>query len=224
MQRLACIACAALVSLAGCKNEEAEEPPREKVVVPVVGLQLTIPSGWSIDPEAKPKDPEAGGLALRLIATDAVSGSPRIDVVLDPERESPAHLEELLRRSLEDMNDYEESGAIKIQRVDRREIRIGPRRAYRVAHDYTLEGPNGQIAISQLATLFVLDGRGIVVTAGGRTELFHPQSAEIDRVLSSLAVVMPPEGVGPVEKGTGITTEEVVEKAQQLVEPMVLDE
>lgn len=224
MRSVACITSVALTMFAGCTEDEAIEPPRERVVVPVVGLELTIPPGWSIDPEAKLEAPDQGGLALRLIATDAVSGSPRIDVVLDPEGNAPAQLEDLLRRSLDDMNEYQKSGAIKIQRVDRREIRIGPRRGYRVAHDYTLEGPSGQIAISQLATLLVLDGRGIVVTAGGRTELFHPQSAEIDRVLSSLAVVMPPDGMAPVKKGPGITTEEVVEKAQQLVEPMVLDE
>ncbi|MEL6544096.1 MAG: hypothetical protein AAFQ82_05690 [Myxococcota bacterium] len=215
-----------LLTLAiGCsKTESTEEPVRERVIVPVVGLELTVPVGWSLDPSAKLESADAGGLALRLISTHAVSGSPRIDVNLDPAQDKPAQLGELLRRSLEDMNEYERSGDIKIQHVDRREVRIGPRRAFRVAHDYTLEGPSGQIAISQLATLLVLDGRGIVVTAAGRTELFHPQSAEIDLVLSSLSVVMPPAGVAPVKKGDGVSAEQVVEKAQQLVEPMVLDD
>ncbi|MEM6531235.1 MAG: hypothetical protein AAF654_01360 [Myxococcota bacterium] len=206
----------------GASEEDA--PPQKTVVVPVVGLELKVPTGWSVDPGNELEDPNRGGLALRMISTEAVSGSPRIDVVLDPANEGRTQLDDLIRGSLEDMAKFEKSGAIDIQHIERREIRIGPRRAYRVSHDYTMKTSNGEVALSQLATLFVLDGRGIAVTAGGRTELFHPQTAAIDAVLTSMQVVMPPAGTKPMEKDGGLTADEVADKAKQLVEPMVLED
>ncbi|MEO1481398.1 MAG: hypothetical protein AAFU77_04780 [Myxococcota bacterium] len=216
---------ALLLSAGACKSGgESAEPEPQTVVVPVVGLELKVPSGWSVDPENELESAAAGGLALRMISTSAVTGSPRIDVVLDPANDGRTQLDDLIKRSLDDMARFEETGTIEIQHIERREIRIGPRRAYRVSHDYTMKTPGGEIALSQLATLFVLDGRGIAVTAGGRTELFHPQNAAIDTVLTSMQVVMPPPGIKPVPSVPGITAEQVADKAKQLVEPMVLED
>ncbi|MEM6274271.1 MAG: hypothetical protein AAF735_03425 [Myxococcota bacterium] len=214
-----------LLVTVSCASEVKDQQTDDLVVVPVVGLQLSIPRGWSMDGSAALQDPDRGGLALRLISTTAVTGSPRIDVVLDAHNDEGSDLDDMLQRSLADMADYERKGAITIQHIDRREVRVGPRRAYRIAHDYTMNTPDGPIAISQLATLLVLDGRGVAVTAGGRTELFHPQSGRIDKVLSNMQVVMPPAGMKAVKKDDSPSASEVVvDGAQQLLEPMVLDD
>ncbi|MEL6340021.1 MAG: hypothetical protein AAFQ65_08930, partial [Myxococcota bacterium] len=66
-----------LLLAVACTAEVKDQPKDDLVVVPVVGLQLSIPRGWSIDDSSALQEPDRGGLALRLISTTAVTGSPR---------------------------------------------------------------------------------------------------------------------------------------------------
>jgi hypothetical protein len=116
-------------------------------------------------------------------------GSPRIDVTLQAQRQSTVSLEQLVAENLRDMARLEEEKQIKIASIDQQNSKIGQRRAIRVRHEYTVGNDTNQIAISQLAVMFVLNGRGIVITAYGRTELFHPLAASIEKLLGGVFIM-----------------------------------
>lgn len=209
MKRWFCLLLA-IVALPSCR-EKNEGPIRSWVVTPVVGLKLAVPPGWSLDDNTVLDNPDQGGVALRLISTRAVSGAPRIDVILDKKIKRGTELDALLRRSLDAMADFQQQGVISIHQVDRREVNVGPRRAYRVTHDYTMITPGEPVVISQLATLMVLDGRGVAITANGRQELFQPHLEPINHTFNTLQVVMPPGGLTP-QRMTGHADGEIDSK------------
>lgn len=162
-----------------------------------------------------------------MVRRSAVPGSPRIEITVSPDSKSPLVLEDLLARSLRDMAEFEADGKIKITRIDRREVRVGPRRAYRVAHDYLMGSGEPSVALSQLSKLLVVDGRGVTMTAAGRTELFHPLAAEIDKIFGGVEVLIPSQKKklrerAEREKKTQNLEGVLEEKASQLVEPMEL--
>ena len=71
-------------------------------------------------------------------------------------------------------------------------VSLGPRRAFRVRHEYVLLQANAPpLSVTQVSALFVLDGRGVAVTAAGRTELFRPIEDSILEMLSGLNVTVP---------------------------------
>jgi len=82
----------------------------------------------------------------------------------------------------------ESAGEIQITSVRQDPIKVGVRDAFRLRHEYTLGKGNDSLSISQVSTLLILNGRGIVVTAYGRTELFHPMAASVEEVLRGLRV------------------------------------
>jgi len=108
-----------------------------------------------------------------------------------------------LSRNLREIASMENGGSVRITRVDQRPFAIGPRRAYRVLHEYAMLSPGqAPIAVTQISTILVLNGRGVTITAAGRTELFHPLSDSIERILSNLALPVPEAGAfkphGPI--------------------------
>ena len=153
-------------------------------------LTLSIPklAGWMPDPNIKVNDAASGGIVLRLVRESAVAGSPRVDVVWEPTRERASILEEFLTRNLREMAALEQGGQIHIQHVDQRSVQLGASPAWRVHHEYSLGSGNAQVSINQVSTFVVIDGRGVAVTAAGRTELFHPLARQIEGMLDGLVI------------------------------------
>jgi len=167
----------------------------------VRGIDLDVPQrdGWKRDRAAEVENADAGGVALRLVRKNAAVGSPRIDVVLDPKLGALTNIEDFLQRNLTQMRTLEKSGQLHLSDVEQQAVTIGPRRGYRVRHEYILA--TAQVAVTQIAVLLVLDGRGVAVSASGRTELLLPLADDVDAILRGLRTPLPAQGaaVTPVE-------------------------
>jgi hypothetical protein len=198
MRRLALVwsLCALVAGGSACSETESTSQPMFRV--PELDLEIPKLSGWVIDPAIKAEDPAKGGVIFRLSRESAVPLSPRIDVYLEPMRTQPTLLEDFLTQNLRDMAQLESSRSIRITQVDQRPIALGPRRAFHVLHEYAMLSPGqAPIAITQLSTIMVIDGRGVAVSAAGRTELFHPLADSIERILTGLALPVPKGGARP---------------------------
>ncbi len=183
--------------LAGCtKDRRAAQP---MFTVPTLGLALPKLSGWITDPELATPDLARGGVIFRLVRENPVPLAPRIDVLLEPPKAQPTLLEDFLTQNLREMAQYENDAQVRITNVEQRPASVGPRRAFRVQHEYTMTAAagNAPIAITQVSTLFVLDGRGVAVTALGRTELFHPLADQIERIMTGLDLPVPRGAAAP---------------------------
>jgi hypothetical protein len=174
----------ALGSTLGCSHKAADEAPT--FTIRAAGLKMPELDGWMREDAAG--DTENGGAVFRLVRSNAIPGSPRIEVVLEPKSEKPTHIDDFLTRNLRDMAALEEAGKIRISDVSQRPVMVGPRRAYRVRHEYMLAGT--QSAITQISTFLVLDGRGIAVTAVGRTELLQPYAESIELMFNGLQAMV----------------------------------
>ncbi len=174
--------------------------------VPGVALEVPLLTGWQRDASVQPPGPGAGGVALRLVRAQAVAGSPRIEVLLDERRDGGASLQEVVERNLREMNALERSGSLRLEGEEQRPITVGSRRAWRLRHEYVLG--SGDVSITQVSVLLVVDGRGVAVTAAGRTELFTPLAGDVDAVLAGLrstgasdAGASGPEPIEPIDLG-----------------------
>ncbi len=189
--------------------------------VPVVDLRMPKLSGWLVDESVSVADPAKGGEVFRLVRQSVVPGSPRIMVMLEPLRTTRTQLESFLTQSLREMAQRESARELRIVHVDQRPFKVGGREAYRVKHEYTVGVGTSQIAITQVATLMVLDGRGIAITAAGRTELFHPVAESVEMILRGVTVGTDgaaSAGRWPTKRDPGLAKE----KAKSLVEPIDL--
>lgn len=194
---------AVIAAVGSCKSRGPSAP--EYFDLHEIGLRIPKLANWSRD-AVDGGNSEAGGLTFRLVRDNAIAGSPRLDIVAEPRRAQSTHLEEFLTRNLRDMAELEATGKIRITDIEQHPFTIGPRRAHRVRHEYLLAGT--QAAITQLSTFFVLDGRGIAITAVGRTELFSPLAPEIDAMLDGIEV--PPEAATPQGASTHPTKPEAI--------------
>jgi hypothetical protein len=178
-----------LAALAAC-DETAAGPPTFDI--PEIGVSIPHMSGWVVDSSVRLENLDAGGVVFRLIRSNAVPMSPRIDLILEAKRERPTLLEDFLTQNLREMARLENDGSVRILNVDQRPVSVGPRRGYRVQHEYAM-GKDGAtpLSITQVSTIFVLDGRGITVTAPGQTELFHPLADSIERIMAGIHVPVP---------------------------------
>jgi hypothetical protein len=146
------------------------------VVLPKVG-------DWVPDAALPPGNPSQGGLMMRLVQKSSVPGSPRIEVRLEPPSPTPTVLNSFLTRNLRDMGALEAAGEIRILHVDQEHITMGQVPAWRVHHEFTTGTGTSQVSLYQVSTYLVFEGRGITLSAAGRTELFHPLASSIAQVL-----------------------------------------
>ncbi len=194
----------ALLSIVACRR--AQNQDSSPFTAPEIGFSLPHLPGWLRDPAVKLEDPAKGGLVMRLTREERVPGMPRIDVIIDPVPVKPTFLEDVLSRALRDMADYEQRGDIDIQALDRKPIRVGPRRGFRVTHSYVVASDEDRAMVTQTSALFVLDGRGITVTATGRAELYTPLAEEIDQIVSGMNVALTgPQGTSGLTKPVDLT-------------------
>lgn len=151
-------------------------------------IGLTVPQlpGWKRD-ETGPFDSASGGTALRLVRENAPPGSPRIQVEVTAPSHRVLELDTYLQESLRDLAKLEAAGTLRITLVEQHPGRVGPRKAYRLRHEYTLGAGEVPMAVTQITTLLILDGRGVSITAVGRSELFHPLAAAVDDVFAGLS-------------------------------------
>lgn len=185
--RLAVLAASVVFATSACRRaQHADDAP---FVAEAIGLSLPHHAGWMRDTTVRLEDVGKGGLLMRLTREEQVAGQPRIEVIIDPVPVKPVFLEDVLSRALRDMADYEQRGEIDIQTLDQKPFRIGPRRGFRVTHTYVMS-KSENIGITQTSTLFVLDGRGIAVTAVGRTELYTPLADDIDSIMTGMQVAL----------------------------------
>lgn len=190
-----CLVLVALLAFAACRRAQSQD--RTPFTSPEIGITLPHLPGWERDPTVKLDDAAKGGLVMRLTREERVPGMPRIDVIIDPVPVKPTFLEDVLSRALRDMADYEQRGEIDIQGLDRKPIRVGPRRGFRVTHSYVVANDEERAMVTQTSALFVLDGRGITVTATGRAELYGPLADEVDQIVSGMQVALTgPQGGG----------------------------
>lgn len=158
----------------------------------VEGVPLTIPklADWMVDPAVVPQQGREGGLVMRLVQRSNVAGAPRIEVLQAPQPQpsTPTHLEEWLTQNLKDMGALETAGKIRILHVDQQRILVGHTPAYRVHHEFTAGSGNAQVSLYQASTFLVFEGRGLAISAAGRTELFHPQASDIARILDGVSL------------------------------------
>jgi hypothetical protein len=191
-----------LVGLPACtRAPTSAAPPRgEPAPFAVPGLPLFVPrqAGWTVDPSVPADANQVGGLVLRLVRQSAVPGSPRIEVALTPPHPRPTLVEEFLTHNLQEMADLEKSGALHLRQVDQSRRDIGACKAYRVHQQYSLQSGPSTVVVEQLSTLLVLQGRGVAVTAAGRSELFAPQRPAIESILDGLRFTPAP---GPIDLG-----------------------
>jgi hypothetical protein len=204
---------AALSLSPGCKKHPpaGSNPAATYFLVEPVQLKIPRLPGWLQDP-AVGAEPAAGapGTTLRLVRQSAVAGSPRLDVVLTAVTEQPMSVETFLTRNLQQMAQLERSGQIHITNVEQSRVTLGSLPAYRVRHEYAVGTGAGQASINQVSTFFVLQGRGVAVTAAGRTELFHPLAHDVETMMQGLRLadmpgpapaVQPPPAAGPQAAG-----------------------
>lgn len=156
---------------------------QEMYRVPNTALALPRVGDWVQDTTVTPADVRTGGLLMRLVQPSYVPGSPRIEVLLEPPRPQPTVLADYLTRNLQDMGALETAGQIRILHVDQQRIVVGRAPAYRVHHEFTTGTGAAQVSLYQVSTFLVFDGRGITISAAGRTELFHPLATSITGVL-----------------------------------------
>lgn len=156
----------------------------------VEGTALTLPKvgDWVRDASVVPAHPAEGGLMLRLIQKSAVPGSPRIEVRLEPPGPAPTVLQAYLTRNLRDMGALETAGQIRILHVDQQQIMVGRQPAWRVHHEFTTGTGSSQASLYQASTFLVFEGRGITISAAGRTELFHPLASSIAQILDGASL------------------------------------
>ena len=213
---------AGFASSFACSTTESGAEPMFRV--PEIDLETPQLSGWVIDPAVKLEDPAKGGVIFRLSRESAVPLSPRIDVYLEPMKTQPTVLEEFLTQNLRDMAQLENGGSIRITQVDQRPIAIGPRRAFHVLHEYAMLSPGqAPIAITQISAILVIDGRGVAVTAAGRTELFHPLADSIERMLTGLSLPIPKGGAVRPRPTPALTpTPAPTERQPDMVQPVDL--
>ena len=179
----------ALVPSPGCKKNPPAQGEQAAAYFVVEPVHLRIPRlpGWLQDPAVGTE--HAGGAAgatLRLVRQSAVAGSPRLDVVLTPVTEQPMSVETFLTRNLQQMAQLERSGQIHINNVEQSRVSLGSLAAYRVRHEYAVGTGAGQASINQVSTFFVVQGRGVAVTAAGRTELCHPLAHDVESMMQGL--------------------------------------
>lgn len=180
---------ALLATAPGCRRSDSSA----YWSVPGVSLELPRRQGWVADAQAS-----GGTVALRLERDQAVAGSPRVEVVLEPATGAGQSLESFVERNLREMRALEKSGAIRIDRVEESAVAVGPRRALRVRHEYVLAPTD--VAITQVSLFVVVDGRGVAVTAAGRTELFTPWAAEVDALLAGVRTLAAPASLTEVSR------------------------
>jgi hypothetical protein len=125
---------------------------------------------------------------MRLVQKNSVPGSPRIEVRLEPPTAVPTVLDAYLTRNLRDMGALETAGEIRILHVDQQHTTVGHVPAWRVHHDFTTGTGASQVSLYQVSTFLVFEGRGITLSAAGRTELFHPLAASIAQVLDGASL------------------------------------
>jgi hypothetical protein len=156
----------------------------------VEGTALTLPrlGDWIPDPSVSPGNSAQGGLMMRLVQKNSVPGSPRIEVRLEPPTAVPTVLDAYLTRNLRDMGALETAGEIRILHVDQQHTTVGHVPAWRVHHDFTTGTGASQVSLYQVSTFLVFEGRGITLSAAGRTELFHPLAASIAQVLDGASL------------------------------------
>ena len=183
--------------------------PQDYYIAEPIHLMVPKAPGWQPDTASNtnPTEADKGGTVLRLVRESAVVGSPRMDVVLEPQPAQPTQVEEFLSRNLQEMGKLESSGQIHIIQVEQKRVLLGSHAAYRVHHEYTVGSGNGQAAINQVSTFVVLGGRGVAITVAGRTELFHPLAESVEHMLDGLriqnegAAVMPDKNTPAVDLG-----------------------
>ena len=185
---------------AACNRGDVED---RGPVFQVPGLvQLPRLEGWSAE-QLPPAGAEAAPVLLRLVRESAVPGSPRVTVVAEPPGGRSTVPEEYLTRNLRDMGQLEASGQIRIIDVEQQRRTVGGLSGFRVRHEYTLGSGTAQIAITQISIFLVSRGRGITVSAAGRTELFHPLAKSIDTMLAGLRP-LPAPSVGVLDRLRGV--------------------
>ena len=171
--------------LSGCdKKKSADRKTRYRIES--IGLEIPKLKGWMQDREIQQGNAAVGGTIFRLIRENAVSGSPRIDVIIEDSKNPSLDLESFLEQNLREMNKLAEEGKISITQVVKAPYHLGPRRAFKVRHEYSL-GASGTVAITQIALFAILDGRGVTISAAGRTELFHPLAHNISEILADMS-------------------------------------
>lgn len=155
--------------------------------VPYTTLVLPKIDGWAPAEEVHPSNGEVGGLMLRLVQRSAVLGSPRVEVILEPKQAATTTLEAFTDRNLREMAQLEQAGKIHILHVAQQPTQVGAVPAWRVQHEFTLGQGKNQVSLYQVSTFCVFNGRGLTVTASGRTELFHPLAGSIGHLLDGMA-------------------------------------
>ncbi|MBN1960822.1 MAG: hypothetical protein JW841_07725 [Deltaproteobacteria bacterium] len=158
-------------------------------VVPGTKLLLPRQPGWIQDYATTDEDPTYSGIALRLIRQHSVTGSPRMDVVVDSKKTKNVKLDDFLKQNLRELALLEKNGNIRIESVNKQPIKINNQKGYRVRHEYILLA--GEAAITQLSTFIILEGRGIAITVVGRTELYTPLARNIEAMLTGIKLNLP---------------------------------
>lgn len=179
-----------LISVVACDEGGRSPDPRFPVGDQGMDLGITLPrlAGWERDPDVELADPDQGGTALVLFRPNAPVGSPKITVDITGQAPQRLRLDAFLSQNLRNMGNLERETGMRITRVAQKPLTLGPRRAFFVRHEFTIGTDANQQALTQLAAIFIVDGRGITATAVGRTELFHPLSEQITRILTGIRI------------------------------------
>lgn len=162
--------------------------------VDAIDLRIPMAEGWQQDAKVSLASSEAGGTALRLIRQSAIAGSPRITVEIEPKKAVATRLAPFVEQNLRQMAAMEHGGKISLNKAEKRRTPVGPRLAYRLRHEFSIgQGRPEAISLTQVSLVMVVDGRGVTVTASGRTELYSPLTLGIEQLLDGIRIGTDPK-------------------------------
>ena len=181
-----------LVTSLGCTDLVA--PASNALPIPHLEISCELATGWEVDQSVPIIDPAKGGLLMRLQPRDRISGSPRLEVRLDPLRVKAVSLEAFVKETLDSLKRVKGGGAAKTVQIQETQTQLMGLPAVRIDHHYTIGQEMTQFSVSQSSWFTMIGGRATVFSVSGRTELTTPRMGEIESVLNSLAPVTASKG------------------------------
>ena len=177
------------LSSLGCPPSDQTSPSH--VTISEVNLQLPIPEDWIVTTSVHMEDPAKGGDVLQLTPASTVPGSPRVVVTLSPLSTQPPSLRELSRQTKREMDSMKKSNKVTFTNQSQTSRQFAGQDAMEFNQSYTLGVGASTIAVNQFQLVTVLNGRGVSVTAGGRSELYTPFEKSITQMLQNAQFLQP---------------------------------
>lgn len=154
---------------------------------------------WTANRVKPISDRARGGQLASLTRRFAPTGSPRVDIAIEPLRARQTDAAALLKKRQAQLSQTADSEHLEISASEFSKARFAGSPASRLTQSYLLGAKTAptRLSITQVTTVAIqeLPGdvapRTIITTAVGRTELLTPLLPELDTMLESCAISPP---------------------------------